>query len=161
MRLNKYADQAEYMETALTDMITNHMFLDKDKCTKTASISYGRNYIIESPNAVLNRYETAKEQGDNTIVLDRLYQEYLLTKYKSDELGLRIAITKSKVEPYIHYSAEQVQTLMNDKESARKVLFTDWWKTIKDFDKTPEVLRGEYEYWFNDKYIPQKEEGEA
>ncbi len=151
-RLNKYADQAEFMESMLTEMIANNMFLSKDKSVKTASILLGRNYIIESTSVVLERYEAAKAAGDNTIVLDRLYQEYLLTKYKTDEVGLQIAMVKSKVEPYIHFTAEQVLELIGTKEAQRKVLFSDWWKTLTGFDKDAEQMRVEYDAWFDSKY---------
>ena len=148
MRLNKYANVAEYMESSITDLIANNMFLEKDKTSSVASIHYGRNYIIESVDAVLGRYNTARASGDNTIVLDRLYQEYLLSKYRSDETGLSIAIKKSKVDYYIHYTSEQIESLLNDKEVARKVLFNEWWKTIVDFNKSSDVLRGQYDAWF-------------
>ena len=150
MRLNKYADTAEYVETLLTEMIANNMFLDKAKDEKVSSIAYGRNYIIESLNAVLERYENAKEKGDSSTILDRLYQEYLLNKYKSDNVGLQIAIVKSKVEPYIHYTVEQVNENFGSKEAQRKVLFDEWWKTQKDFNKTVEVMTKDYDKWLTD-----------
>lgn len=148
MRLNKYADVAENVERWLTEMIANNMFLSKAKDLKVSSISYGRNFIIESSEALLSRYQTAKENGDNSTVLDRVYHEYLLSKYKSDELGLSQAIVKSKVEPYLHFTAEQVQTLMNQEEAQRKILFDDWWKGLNDYRKTTEQLKAEFNAWF-------------
>ena len=156
MRLNKYADVAENVETLLTEMIANHMFLDKAKDKKVASISYGRNYIIESINAVLTRYEEAKEKGDNATILDRLYQEYLLGKYKSDNVGLQIAITKSKVEPYIHYTVEQINEISGSKEAQKKILFDDWWKTVSSFDQTSDILKAQFNTWFKDQYEEPK-----
>jgi hypothetical protein len=158
MRLNKYADVAQNVETLLTEMIANNMFLDKAKDLKVSSISYGRNYIIESINAVLERYERAKEQGDNTTILDRLYQEYLLSKYKSDNVGLQVSITKSKVEPYNHFTVEQIKENVSDKEAQRKVMFNEWWKTITNFDKNSDTLKTEFNTWFDSQFIePEKE----
>ena len=162
MRLNKYADVAQNVETLLTEMIANNMFLDKPKDKKVSSISYGRNYIIESLNAVLERYEQAKTQGDNVTILDRLYHEYLLSKYKSDNVGLQVAITKSKVEVYIHYTVEQIQAIFGAKEAQRKVLFDDWWKTITNFDQSSETLSNQFNTWFDSKYEePVTEETET
>ena len=159
MRLNKYADVAQNVESLLTEMIANNMFLDKDKATKVSSISYGRNYIIEPVNAILERYQGAKEQGDNATILDRLYQEYLLTKYKSDNVGLQIAIVKSKVEPYIHYNSEQIQEIFGDKEAQRKILFDEWWKSLNNFKQSSEVLKTQFDTWFNSVYEePQNEQ---
>lgn len=152
MRLNKYADVAQNVERLLTEMIANNLFLDKNKETKVSSISYGRNYIIESTNAVLERYERAKEQGDNATILDRLYHEYLLTKYKSDQVGLQVAIIKSKVEPYLHYTTEQVLEIFGVKEAQRKALFNEWWKNLTTFDKDSETLINEFNTWFDSKY---------
>ena len=161
MRLNKYADVAQRVESILTEMIANNMFINKDKSTKVSSISYGRNYIIESTSAVLERYQLAKTQGDNATILDRLYQEYLLTKYKSDNVGLQIAITKSKVEPYIHFTAEQVKDIVNDKEAERKVLFDEFWKTVVNFEQNSETLRNQFNTWFDSIYIEPVDETET
>lgn len=158
MRLNKYADVAQNVETLLTEMIANNMFLEKPKDKKVSSISYGRNYIIESINAVLERYETAKEAGDNATILDRLYQEYLLSKYKSDNVGLQIAITKSKVEPYIHYTVEQINEIFGAKESQRKIMFDEWWKTITNFEQNSETLKTQFNTWFDGQFVEPEEE---
>ena len=160
-RLNKYSDVAQRVESILTEMIANNMFINKDKDLKVASISYGRNFVLETTDTVLDRYELSKEKGDNATILDRLYQEYLLTKYKSDNVGLQIAITKSKVEPYIHFTAEQIQTIVNDKEAERKILFDEWWKTVTNFDQNSETLRTQFKTWFDSIYIKPVEETET
>ena len=152
-RLNKYSDVAQRVETLLTEMIANNMFIDKAKDTKVSSISYGRNFVLETVNTVLERYEEAKEKGDNATILDRLYHEYLLTKYKSDNVGLQIAITKSKTEPFLHYTVEQVQEISGDKEAQRKMLFDDWWKQLKSFEKDSEELRKEFNDWFEGQFV--------
>jgi len=154
-RLNKYADVAQNMESMLTEMIANHMFIDKNKDEKVSSINYGRNFIIEALSTVLERYQSSKEAGDNATILDRQYQEYLLTKYKSDPKGLEVALLKSKVEPYIHYTAEQVQTIFNNVEAQKKVLFEDYWKTLTNFDQEPETLRNDFESWFEAQKIEE------
>ena len=142
-------------------MIANNMFITKDKALRVSSTALGRNYIIESLSAVLTRYEAAKEAGDSITILDRLYQEYLLTKYKNDDVGLAIALTKSAVEVHIHYTAEQVLELLGAKEAARKVMFSDFWKTVVDFDLTADKLREQYNTWFESKYAPPVEESAA
>ena len=83
-----------------------------------------------------------------------MYQEYLLTKYKSDNVGLQIAITKSKVEYYLHFTAEQIRANFGSKESQRKILFDEWWKTLTDFNQTSDVLRGQFDAWFDNIYEP-------
>lgn len=147
-RLNKYGDVAEGMESQLTEMIANHIFAEKKKDEHIASINYGRNYIIEALSSVLEKYQTSKEAGDNATILDRQYQEYLMAKYKSDPVGLKMAQLKSDVEPYIHYTAEQVAELVNQEEAQKKIMFDDFWKTVVDYDQTPEALQSQFETWF-------------
>jgi hypothetical protein len=159
-RLNKYSDVAENMEKQLTEMIANHLFPNKDKGEQVASINYGRNFIIEALSTVLERYQSSKTAGDNATILDRQYQEYLLSKYKSDPVGLKIAMLKSKVEPYIHYTAEQVAELMGAEEGQKKVLFDDFWKTVTDYDQDAEKLQNDFLTWF-ERQKPQAEEPEA
>ena len=147
-RLNKYGDVAENVEKQLTEMISNHLFLDKGKKDDIASINYGRNYIIEALNSVLEKYQSSKEAGDNATILDRQYQEYLMAKYKSDPVGLKIAQLKTDVEPYVHYTAEQVKEIMNDDEAQKKVMFDDFWKTVLDYNKSVEQLKAEFSTWY-------------
>ena len=36
--------------------------------------SFGRRYIIESPDVLMEKYGKAKEQGDNNTILDKLFR---------------------------------------------------------------------------------------
>ena len=42
--------------------------------------------------------------------------------------------------------------MVGAKEAQRKVLFSDWWKTLTGFDKDAEQMRAEYDAWFDSKY---------
>ena len=112
---------------------------------------------METVSAVLERYQASKVAGDNVTILDRQYDEYLMTKYKSDPVGLSIAQLKSKVEPYLHYTVEQVQESVSKEEAQKKILFDDFWKTIFNFDQSVESLQAQFETWF-EANKPNKEE---
>ena len=157
-RLNKYSDVAQRVESLLTEMVANNMFIEKPKDKKVSSISYGRNFVLETVNTVLERYELAREAGNNATILDRLYHEYLLTKYKSDNVGLQISITKSKVEPYLHFTVEQVKEVRGDKAAQKKMLFDEWWKSLTNLDQNSDTLKTEFNAWFDSVYIEPKEE---
>ena len=133
------------------------MFIEKPKEKKVSSISYGRNFVLETVNTVLERYELAREAGNNATILDRLYHEYLLTKYKSDNVGLQISITKSKVEPYLHFTVEQVKEVRGDKAAQKKMLFDEWWKALTNLDQNSDTLKAEFNTWFDSVYIEPKE----
>jgi len=149
-RLDKYSDIAEMQEAQLTEWVANFLDPQKEKSQRIAYISYGRNYIINPPSVILEQYEIAKEKGDNTVILDRLLNEYYTAKHSNDPELLRITLLKSATEPYTHLSYEQVNTIFGREETQKKVLFEDWWNTLNrtDFSKPSESLIKEFNIWF-------------
>lgn len=149
-RLNKYADIAEFMERCLSEFIANGFDVQKPKDESVVAISYGRRYIIEPPDVILKKYEDAKREGDNVTILDRLFNEYLTSKYKNDPQWLRVALIKANVEPYLHYTIQEVNSIFGPVEAQKKMLFEDWWKTL-DFitilNTSEEQLKVQYEEW--------------
>jgi len=151
-KLNDYADIAEGVESQLVEWIANLIIPAKPKSEKIAFINYGRRYIIESPDVILERYEKAKEKGDNNVILDRMFNEYLTSRYKRDPEFLRVMLLKSDVEPYLHLSLTQITETFGNEESQKKALFEEWWKTLKreDLSKSSDVLKNDFEKWFED-----------
>lgn len=158
-RLNMYGDVAEYMEHQITEFVANALDLSKDKEAEISSINYGRNYIIEPADSVLTRYEDAKAKGDNNTILDRLFNEYLVAKYKGDSTKLHTMLLKSSIEPYLHLDYKQVLDVFNKKEAQKKALFDSWWRVLesKDLEKSPESLKEEYSKWFDSVYQEDNE----
>jgi len=48
-----------------------------------------------------------------------------------------------------------VQTIFNNVEAQKKVLFEDYWKTLTNFDQEPETLRNDFESWFEAQKIEE------
>lgn len=166
-RLGGYSDIAEMMEGQLTEWIYNFIDASRvDKLERIASIHYGRRFIIDPPDVILEKYEKAKKAGDNNVILDRLLNEFYTAKYKSDPEHLRIVLLKSDVEPYVHLNLDQVIQIFGTKQAQRKVLFEDFWKTLtpQDMDKAADKLRQQFDNWFNklnfDDPTPPKSDGE-
>jgi len=162
-KLDKYASVAEFMEAQLTEWKANFLMPSKKKDEKVASINYGRRYILDSPDTILEKYEKAKEKGDNNVILDRLFNEYLTAKHKNDPEFLRFSLLKANIEPYIHLDLEQVMTYFGAEDVQKKVLFEDWWKTlsIDNMDKTSETLNKDFDSWFTGRVqVPAKEDGQ-
>lgn len=154
-RLHKYSNQAEIRERKFTEWGANYLDPLKAKDIPISSISYGRNYAIIPAKTILDIYEKAKEQGDNSVILDNLFEEYLLSKYKSDPLILKENQLKSKVEPYLHYTIEEVKLHFGNVESQKKILFSQWWEQTQTLDKTIDVLKKDFEKWFTSQNIEQ------
>lgn len=133
-RLNTYSDVAEMMEEQLTEWFANAVMPSKTKDERISQINYGKNFIIEPVDALLERYNTARKEGDNNTILDRLFSEYVTAKYKNDPVSMRTVLIKSKVEPYLHSSPDQVNDIFGKVEAQKKVLFQEWWETLSKKD---------------------------
>jgi hypothetical protein len=150
-KLNVYSDVAEYMERQLTEWIVNFLNPNKKKDDPVCSIHYGRNFIIEKPDDLLKRYTDNKIAQAPIVVLDRQLTEYLGSKYKNDPENLRISLLKKDVEPYVHFTVEQVNLTFGAQETKKKVVFNDWWETVSNEViniSTSEQLSEQFEKWF-------------
>ena len=147
-QLNKYADFVEYVEWKLSEWILNFYDTTKNRNESRITISLGRRYIIESYDVLLLRYETAVKAEDNSIILDKLFAEYLGAKYRNNPIDLQISLLKASVEPYLHLSLKSTLEIFGNVEAQRKALFQSWWQTVTDYGKSSEQLRAEYNTWF-------------
>jgi len=148
-RLNCYANIAEWIEWQLSEWIVNFKIPTKNVEEHVCHISYGRRYIIETPDEILKRYEESKLQKSPVTILDKLLTEYLTAKYKNDVEMLGEMLLKKSIEPYPHYDVELVQKIFGNREAKKKMLFDYWWgkSTIKTEDA--------FEKWFESEY-PEK-----
>lgn len=148
-QLNKYADFAEYVEWKLSEWILNLLDTTKtDKQESKVTINLGRRYIIESYDVLLERYEKSVLAEENSVVLDKLFAEYLGAKYRNNPIDLQINLLKARIEPYLHLPLSNVNTIFGNVEAQRKVLFHDWWNSLKDFSKEDSVLINDFNIWF-------------
>lgn len=138
-KLNKYADVAEWIEWKMVEWCANIIDPAKAKDESISLIVYGRRYILEGVDTIQEKYENAKKAGENTIVLDGIFDELLTVKFKNDPEWMKIELKKSQCEPYLHYSALEIFTYFGAKESARKIYFQAWWKNLLDSDLQKDV----------------------
>lgn len=138
-KLNKYADVTEWIEWKITNLYANAIDVSKDKTEDIALIRYGRRYILEGVDQLQQKYEEAKAKGENNLVLDGLLDELLIVKFKNDPEWMQIELKKSRVEPYIHLSNEEINNFFGSKEMLRKAFFQPWWKDLEDADLKQEI----------------------
>ena len=158
-RLNKYADVAEWVEHYLTELIANFLFTTKKKDENISGIHYGRNYIIQPTEFLLDEYHKSKEASDGVTILDRKLSEYLTAKYKNDPVTLRIEILKSTLEPWVHYTIDLVKQVFGNEAAQKKMLFGDWWETLtfEAFEKkTDDALETEMNKFLDEKLTELK-----
>lgn len=133
-RLNSWSEVAQSHEWAFTEMLANFYIPTKDKDERISIITYGRNYIIQPPEFLLEQYQKSKEKKDGATILDRKLTEYLTSKYKNDPSTLMVELRKKELEPYIHLDFDTVFKVYGQKEAQKKGLFTDWWETLSKDD---------------------------
>lgn len=149
-RLNKYADYCEFLEWKMSDWILRFIDVQYSNREQKITIKYGRNYVIEPSDTILARYEEAKKSQENDVILDNLFKQYLQATYRTNPIELSENILKAEVEPYLHQTLQDVLDVFGQEEAQRKVLFSKWWSTLKQFDfsKDKQVLISEYDTWF-------------
>lgn len=144
-RLNKYADTAEWVEWYLTELALNFLNPIKNADDSYVSVLYGRNYIIEPINVLLERYQKSKEAGDSTAILDKQLYEWIVSKYKSDPETLSDELKRIQVEPFVHYTVKDVFDYYGPKQAKEKMMFSAFWSSIDRSMKTVDQLKAEYE----------------
>lgn len=146
--LNSYSDVVQYIYNTLANWTLNFVDQTKDKTQQVYHRAFGRNYIIESPNTLLTKYGEAKKSGDNNTILDKLLDEIILSKYKSDPKMQAKMLKKARVEPYVHLSPKEVFDFFGAVEANKKVLFNTFWQDA-DKEKTADELRADFDVYFN------------
>lgn len=149
-KLNMISEVAERHEHSFTEMIANFVIETKSKDENISAIAYGRNYIVQPPEYLLDQYQKSNEAKDPLTVRDKKLTDYITSKYKNDPQNLRIQLLKKDLEPYVHYDIELINDIYGNLEAQKKGLFTDWWETLSqdDMTKTKEVLEENMNKWY-------------
>ena len=155
-KLNVFADNVEWVHNELVKFVLRWQD-NNPETNNTYQKSYGRGFIIESPDELLKRYHEGRKDGSNFVVLDRLLTEYLTSKYKNNHSVLEYNLKKMAVEPYIHLSIQQVFEVFGMREAFIKSSFENFWHEA-DKDKTVEQLKEDFKTFKTTLEIPQQQE---
>ena len=147
--LNVFTDVAEYVHNTLANWVVNFVDVVKPRDEKLYYNSYGRRYIIESPDALMKKYKEAKESGDNNTILDRILDEIILAMYKGDPVTQEQMLKKAKAEPYVHLSTSDVNDIFGAEEALKKVAFQDFWEQA-DTQRGEKELKKEFITFFDE-----------
>lgn len=153
-KLSEVSETAEFMEWQITEWVANYLDPTKVKDEPISVISYGKMFIIEPHEAIMEKYRTNKKDGVSVVVLDRQLLEYLTAKYKNNPVALREELTKKTLDYYVHYTIDEVNNIFGPTEAQKKMLFTDWWESLKREeiqDKTEKELHA-----MRDTYITEQ-----
>jgi hypothetical protein len=127
-RLNAYADMAETIHNELLNLFS--IFVSPTNKNES-KVSYGRRYLIETPDQVWNKYIGAKEKKAPISALDQLLEQYYESEYQRNELFQAYYLKLIKIEPFVHSSVEEVVAMpISDDDKLAKIYFSDWLKTV-------------------------------
>lgn len=140
--LNSFTDNVEFTANAQIDFVVNWI---NGQPTEEVLVreTYGRRFIIESVDVLLEKYSKSRKEGDNNTILDGLLDQIILATYQSDPILLSEMQKKRLVEPYLHQSIDQVNIIFGATEANKKVIFVDFWEEV-DKSKTVQELKSEF-----------------
>jgi len=158
-RLNKFTDAYEQTEKLMIDIIG--FFYVRDNY-EGASVNYGRRYLVEPPDVIWKKYETAKTNGSPKISLDYLLTQFYQSEFKDDMQSMITAQKGIKIEPFVHKTDEQINLLPVMKEDKiAKFYFNEWWTSLDKNDillKDTDKLKSEFNTYLKTKNIDDGQE---
>jgi hypothetical protein len=100
-----------------------------------ASVSYGRRYMIESPDSIWDRYQKARSTSSPDI-LDDMLLDYIETKYSSDPVGMNVQKKLMQVQPFVHRTPSEVSASMfvSEDDKKQKEYYSEWVKGLTDIE---------------------------
>lgn len=128
-RLKSIAETAEKRHKFIIDHIITYKIAPK---YQGASVNYGRRFLIEGPDAVWERYTSAREKGAPVSVLNDILIEYIETKYSGDKLAMQVQLKLMNIEPFVHLTVSEAKPLMPDEfDYLKKLYFGEWVNSLK------------------------------
>lgn len=155
-KLGEFSNTVEWVHNKLADYVESWVN-GVEVSPSEYHFGYGHRFIIESADVLLNNYTESKDKGDNSTILDKLLDEYLLAKYQSNLHQLITAQKKRQVEPYVHDSITTVNSIFGSVEAQKKPLFVDFWEQA-DTNKDVTALKTDWESYFNTNAFVKVEE---
>ena len=143
-RLSQFSEAFEDMEQKMTELIS----LFYIKSANDISINWGKRFMIESPDAIWNKYIDAKSKGAPKTALDYLLNQFYQSEYANDVESLVTSIKRIKLEPFIHLTEKEVKDLgITGIDLIAKIYFNEWVKSLDDgyiFVTDIQTLRTEF-----------------
>jgi len=98
-----------------------------------SSVNYGKRYMIESPDALWEKYSKARTAGAAYSVLNDLLMEYYEAKYNSDPIKFAVQVKLMNIEPFTHFTIIQVKNFgVTDLDFYKKTYYGEWLSTLNE-----------------------------
>lgn len=155
--LRVVSDMAERKEQQILEYIAALQFKSVKK--EGIKVTYGKRFMIETPDVLWERYLEAKEKKAPISSLDYMYTRFLQGEYFGDAQLLDQKMKEFYLEPFPHYTLGDLKGIASAKQMQEKLLYSDWVEQA-DFAKDLSVLKAEFKA-FVEKYIEENKPEEA
>lgn len=130
-RLNRTADWAENCENMIVNIMVQ-FWLSMAGYNKSAII-FGRNYILESANDLMDQYYAMRRNGAPDFVLDEQMGRYIRKLYEASPQDMAKFLKLLSVEPFPHLDLTDAKNLVPlETDYNAKVYFGEWRDTLDD-----------------------------
>ena len=150
-RLSQFSEAFEDMEQKMTELVA----LFYIKSANDISINWGKRFMIESPDAIWKKYQSARKEGAPKTSLDYLLNQFYQSEYANDVESLITSVKRIKLEPFIHLTETEVKDLgITGRDLLSKFYFNDWVKSLEDgyiFVTDLKRLQTEFEAYITEK----------
>ncbi len=162
-KLNTTADWAEGTEQMIADLMGEYYYTDS---WQGANISYGRGYMLETPNDIFDQYQTMLGKGCPDVMLDDQFEKYIKCLYQNNPITQQKCLKLFEVEPFPHRKATDVEAsqLIPTADKLAKIYFGEWEDTLEEdyIIATPvEALRTELHTYVAAKVTAVNDEKQA
>lgn len=130
-RLNCLADWAEKTERLIADFIGEYWFEGQ---WKGATIRYGRNYILETPEEIMTAYQDMISKGAPDSVKDEQMRKYIRCLYQNSPIQQAKFLKLFSIEPFPHNKPQDIEasTVVPMLDKLCKRYFGEWVETVPD-----------------------------
>ena len=168
-RLNVTADWAEKVENNIADFIGGFWM---NEGYKEAQITYGRNWILETPNDLIQQYYDMRKNGAPDFLLDEAMERYLRCLYQNNPTTLAKYLKLLDVEPFPHVDMKNClppntspitgfTVIPTDDDYLAKVYFGEWYSTLQDMyiiKTKPDKLKADLLAYVQEKELPDPDD---
>lgn len=133
-RLRDISDNFARMHKFLLDFAVRAILKKKGY---ESIVTYGKRYILESPDEILDKYREVCSQDVSEGVKMDLLVRYYDSEYQDDNLQLMIKKKFAKVEPFPNQKASYIAGLefISIEERAAKLYFPEWYNSLEEGQK--------------------------
>ena len=140
--LNRYSDSAELIDQTLSEILAKYVYPTAKGDIVT--VSYGRNFILETTSDILIRYKENRQVNMTTSILDKDLMDWLYTRFRNNPILLEQEKKRLYIEPHPHYTLAEVRDTMGNEETIKKMVFSDWWIKYADKSREKEQLQADF-----------------